>query len=179
MYEPTLTQPSMSATPPPSAPRNRRQRVRSFFWPGFAGAFLLLSLLSCGGLAMTLGLNKINLSELQSSGPVWTPPAITPAPVAAPAASSSNNNANPGGGAFQVGDVVRNITNSRVNVRATPGYQNKGNGDILAQLAPNDTMSIIGDRVIADNLTWWQVNYKGVQGWVAEVTASGVQILAK
>lgn len=179
MYEPTLTQPSAPGTPP-SSPRNGRQAVRSLFWPGFAGAFLLLSLFSCGGLAMTFGLNKINLSELKSSGPVWTPPAITPEPPVAPASGSTGNTTtSPGLGAFQVGDVVRNITNSRVNMRATPGYQSKGNGDILAQLAPNDTMKIIGDRTVADNLTWWQVDYKGVQGWVAEATASGVQILAK
>lgn len=186
MYDPTVTQSSLPASPPPGSPppKGRRKRIRSLFWPGFAGGFLLLSLLSCGGLAMTLGLNKIDLADLQSNGPMWTPAAITPTPEGAQASNTGANTETNGGGnqstgAFQAGDVVRNLATSRVNVRATPGYQGKPNGDILAQLASGDTVQIVGERTIADNLIWWHINYKGVEGWVAEATASGVQILGK
>ena len=182
MYDPTITQPSVPSSPPPAAPapKERRKRPRSLFWPGFAGGFLLLSLLSCGGLAMTLGLTKIGLADLQSNGPVWTPVEATPTPQGAQASNANANaGANQNAGLFQAGDIVRNLANSRVNIRTIPGYQGKPNGDILAQLAAGDTMQITGERTVADQLVWWRINYKGVQGWVAEATASGVQILGK
>jgi len=179
MVENTTTE--SPATPPsPDAPRTPRPTRRSLFWPGFAAAFLLLSLLSCGGLAMSFGLNRLDLAALQDSGPVWTPPPATPTiePVAVPAGEERIVEAT--GGAFQVGEQARNVTGDRVNIRRTPGHLGKvAAQDIVAQVAPGDSVQIVGGRALQDNLIWWLVSYNGVEGWMAEATASGVQILGR
>jgi hypothetical protein len=49
-------------------------------------------------------------------------------------------------------------------------------------LQPAAAAVVLGENQLADSLTWWQVratldNGQEVEGWVAEATASGVQIL--
>lgn len=85
---------------------------------------------------------------------------------------------------FTPEQTVRNLTNSRVNVRVTPGYLSKPAGDVLGVVAPGAALLILGENQIADNLTWWRVRAtlvdgRVVEGWVAEATASGVQILGE
>lgn len=169
-FEPTITQPAL---------RPVRRSIRSWFWPGFAAGFLLLSLISCGGLVVATGLNRIDLEDIQGSGAVWTPPAVTPTPTTPPNVAAS---AATGASAFQIGESVRNVTNSRVNVRQTPGHLGKTSSDILAQLQPGDPLLIIGGPESRDNLNWWLIRYqaadgRSIEGWVAEATQSGVQIL--
>jgi hypothetical protein len=172
-FVPTVEVPNIQ----PPAPD--RKRMRSFFWPGFTLAFLLLSLVSCGGLALGFGLT--NLSALQQNGPVWTPPAFTPTPetVAADA-----NNPSAVVGIFSIGETVRNITATRVNLRRTPGHVGKAGDDILAQTVPGESVVILDGPVQQDNLLWWPVRYTAragttLDGWMAEATASGVQILGR
>ncbi len=174
MDESTLTQP---AVPPPTP---RRKRIRTLFWPGFAAGFLLLSLLSCGGLAMTLGLNRINLTGLQEGDPMWTPQPATPTVEGAQAAEPDPN-ATPGQaiGTFSIGETVRNITTSPVNIRQSPGYLGKLPSDVINVIRPGDTLEIVAGPNPGDKLTWWRIRYNGTEGWVAEATASGVQILGK
>jgi hypothetical protein len=117
-------------TAPPAQPA--RRALRSWFWPGFAAGFLLLSVLSCGGLAMATGLNRIDLEDIQGSGAVWTPPEVTPTATLDPNAAQAAPA--PGGGLFQPGETVRNVTNSRVNLRQSPGHLGKTQADILGQL---------------------------------------------
>lgn len=83
-----------------------------------------------------------------------------------------------------LGVQARNITNSRVNIRQTPGHLGKSDSDILAQMQPGDTVTIIGGPTVADNLVWWQIQYtssdgRSLEGWAAEATGSGVQILGQ
>ena len=79
---------------------------------------------------------------------------------------------------FAAGATVRNLTNSRVNVRSSPGYLGKSPADVVGSLAPGETFAILGESAAADNLTWWRIRTTGaVEGWVAEATSSGVQIL--
>lgn len=164
--------------PPPPPPVRGRKRSPSFFWLGFALGFALLALAGCGGLAMALGLTDLSLAELQGVGAAWTPPTLTtPAPEAQGVTAASS--ANTQDGAFQAGDIVRNITSSRVNIRMTPGHLGKPAGDIILQIEPGASIKIVGEHTAQDNLTWWRVNVNGLDGWVAEATASGVQILAK
>ncbi|MBW7882240.1 MAG: SH3 domain-containing protein [Caldilineaceae bacterium] len=160
----------------------RTPRRRSLFWLGFALGFLLLATASCGGLGLALGINQLSLAELRRAGPVWTPPAVTPTPavVAAPAASSPQGVST----RFAPGQLVRNLTGSRVNIRTTPGYLSKPDGDILGVIQPGDSLEIVGESAAADNLIWWQIRYAApdgrmIDGWVAEATASGVQILGE
>jgi len=129
---------------------------------------------------MSFGLNRLDLAGLQNAGPLWTPPPNTPTPALLEAAGADPA-ALPveGAGTFQPGEPVRNITNSRVNIRKTPGYQTKPPDDILAQVNPGELVQILGGRTQLDNLTWWLVGYNGVEGWMAEATASGVQILGR
>ena len=159
---------------PPTAARRSR---RTLFWPGFALGFALLALASCSGLAIALGLTQLSLAEIQGNGTVWTPPPYTLAPTPLPAADVADGPAV--STRFAPEQIVRNLTNSRVNVRATPGHLGKSDGDVLAQLEPGGAMIILGETAPANNLTWWRVSYQGVEGWVAEATASGVQILGE
>lgn len=159
--------------------------IRSLFWPGFALGFLLLASISCGGMVAALGLSGISLSDLQAGGSAWTPPPTTPTPVGI-LSESQVNPAEPAvvEGLFSAGDTVHNATNSRVNIRRTPGYLGKPANDVLAQLQPGDAMTILGDAAGADNLTWREIRYVApngsvTEGWVAEATASGVVILRR
>lgn len=169
-----------SPTPLPDQPVRRR---RTRFLAGFAAGFVLLSALSCGGLFMATGLSRVSLRDLQAGGLAWTPPPVTPTPEAAvtPIIDEPQAVAN---GIFQPGEPLRNATSSLVNVRATPGYLGKPGGDVIAQVPPGGQVEIVGDRAMADNLTWWLIRYRStggtvVEGWMAEATASGVQILAR
>ncbi len=170
--------PGLETTPKRSAPR----RTRNLFWPGFILGFILLGVASCGGLALATGLSRINLTTLQNDGPAWTPRPITPTPVETPATAVEAPLVGESGGAFAVGTQLRNITASQVNIRAEPGYLSKPAGDIIGQVPPNGRVEIIGGHTAADGLTWWYILYRApdgaaIEGWMAEATASGVQIL--
>ena len=164
---------------PPTAARRSR---RTLFWPGFALGFALLALASCSGLAIALGLTQLSLAEIQGNGTVWTPPPYTPAPTPLPAADVADGPAV--STRFAPEQIVRNLTNSRVNVRATPGYLSKSDGDVIGILPPDGTAMVLGESQLADNLVWWRVRAtvadgRALDGWVAEATASGVQILGQ
>ena len=158
---------------------------RSYFWPGFVAGFVLLSLLACGALALMLGFDDISLADLQTGGVLWTPPASTPTSVADEVQAGALT---AGEGFSQIGAIatgvrVRNATQSRVNIRRTPGYQGKPGDDVPAQLQPGDTAVIASGPVLADGLVWWEIQSESgsdstVEGWVAEATAGGVAILA-
>ncbi len=163
-----------SQAAPSLTAHSRRRPSRSFFWLGFVIGFTLLTLASCGGLVLSLGLNRLSLSDLTGSSSAWTPPTLLPTPeLPAPAAPVTE------GGAFVAGQTVRNVTGSRVNVRATPGHLGKPASDILLQISPGEQLVILGEAAQANNLTWQRVRVNGVEGWVAEATASGVQILGE
>ena len=172
--------PSQLQQPQPTAPR---RKPRSLFWIGVVVGFGLLALASCGGVGIALGLNELSLAELQGNGVVWTPPPYTPVPTPAPVDAAI---VPPTGTStrFVAQQQVRNLTNSRVNVRVTPGYLSKPAGDVIGALEPGATIVIAGENQVADNLTWWYVQAtladgRAVVGWVAEATASGVQILGE
>ena len=206
--EPTLTQWTASATPPvdpytPPAPaqqvpqqapqqtpqqtpgtrKSARRGPRSFFWPGFAVGFLLLSAISCGVVTAALGLNRLTLDDIRgSTGAAWTPMPVTPTAALA-AAPQTESDAAPDAVStrFSAGQAARNITNSRVNIRMTPGYLGKAGSDVIGQLEVGQALTILGEPTTADELTWWRIQAdnsgQAVVGWVAEATASGVQIL--
>ncbi|MCE7983625.1 MAG: SH3 domain-containing protein [Caldilinea sp. CFX5] len=173
----------VTPSPPPfdRPPRSLQRPTRRLFWAGFLTSFVLLSLVSCGGLVMSTGLNRLDLASLQGGEPAWSPPDVTPPPTPDPALSGAA--AGTGDGLFVSGQTVRNITNSRVNIRQTPGHLGKGDNDILAQMQPGESVTIIGGPTPMDNLVWWQIQYSGngrtIEGWTAEATGSGVQILGQ
>lgn len=167
---------------PEPKPKPRR-RLRNLFWPGFLAGFLLLSIASCGGMVLATGINRIDLADLQNDGQVWTPPQVTPTPVVTPAPANEPV-VGESGGAFTLGQQLFNVTSSQVNIRALPGYLSKPAGDIIGQVPPGAVVEIIGGRAFADGLTWWFIRYTApdgaaIDGWIAEATASGVQILGQ
>jgi len=152
---------------------------RSLFWPGFALSLLLLGMVSCGALSMLLNINPIQIAQIRSGQESWYPPEPTPdfLPEDDQPLDDSSTVA-----AFGIGQQVQNLTNSRVNVRRSPGYLGKADDDILYQVMPSAEMEILDEPAEMDGLTWWQIRYdvdQGdvIEGWVAEATASGVQIL--
>ena len=42
------------------------------------------------------------------------------------------------------------------------------NGQVLANMTAGETFSVISGPSCVNNLTWWQVNYRGTVGWTAE-----------
>ena len=153
---------------------------RSWFWPGFVVGFGLLLFASCSVGAVALGLNRLNLADLRAGAVGWTPAPYTPAVTPLPAAESQPAPA--GSSRFAAGQKVRNMTNSRVNLRRSPGYLSKPEGDVVGVLQPAAAAVVLGEKQLADSLTWWQVRAtlddgRDAEGWVAEATASGVQIL--
>ncbi len=178
--------PAETPVTPPSPPfaqppRSLQRPTRRLFWAGFLTSFLLLGLVSCGGLVMSTGLNRLDLASLQGGEAAWSPPDVTPTPTPDPALSEAA--AGTRNGIFAIGQTVRNVTNSRVNIRQTSGHLGKGDNDILAQMQPGESVTIIGGPTPMDNLIWWQIQYSGngrtIEGWTAEATGSGVQILGQ
>jgi hypothetical protein len=126
------------------------------------------------------------MANFQQHGFAWTPP-----PLLTPTISISKTTTVGGGdsvntavGVFLIGDRVRNITSSRVNIRREPGYLSKSSDDIIGQALPGEAMTILAGPATADNLAWWRIRYTSsrgmaIDGWMAEATASGVQILGR
>lgn len=173
--------PPIEPQPSEPQPAKPRRRFANLFWPGFATSFLLLTIASCGGVVLATGINRL---DLQSSGQVWTPPVVTPTPVVTPAPAQQSPTTGEAGGAFSMGQQLANITASQVNIRAVPGYLSKPNGDVIGQVPPAARVEVIGGRSFADGLTWWFIRYTApdgatIDGWIAEATASGVQILGQ
>lgn len=176
----TPVPPAMRPAERPNAPAGRS--TRRLFWIGFVTSFLLLSVVSCGGLVLSTGLNRLDLASLQGGEAAWSPPLVTPTPTLDPSAGDAT--ADQGDGTLAIGQQARNITNSRVNIRRTPGHLGKSDSDIVAQMEPGNTVTIIGGPTSADNLVWWQIQYttsdgRTLEGWAAEATGSGVQILGQ
>ena len=181
--EAMMRAPAPEPTPPFKPQPKPRRRLRSLFWPGFIAGFLLLSMASCGGMVLATGINRLDLAGLQNDTQGWTPPQVTstpevtPAPADAPVVGES-------GGAFALGQQLFNVTASQVNIRAVPGYLSKAAGDVIGQVPPGAVVEIIGGRAFSDGLTWWYIRYvapdgAAIDGWIAEATASGVQILGQ
>lgn len=156
--------------------------IRSLYWPGFVLGMLLMTGISCAGLAMLLGINELTLLDIQASGEAaWLPPPPTATEDVAVAEVPRVEEAS--AYAFRVGDIVRNVTSTRVNIRRSPGHQGKGGDDILAQIQPGEGVEIVSGPQEADSLLWWLIRYRTqsgatVEGWMAEATGSGVTIMA-
>jgi murein DD-endopeptidase MepM/ murein hydrolase activator NlpD len=91
--------------------------------------------------------------------------------------------AQPGTGTFAPGEAVTIVAQDPVNVRSTPGYRGKPQGDVVAEAQPATALTIVQGPREADALFWWQVSGKTAEGtelngWVAEAAPNGVRLLA-
>lgn len=161
---------------------------------GLGAGLLLFSFTLCtaGIFAMPALARVLNIGG--SSGQTWSPPApAEPTPTLAPAGETQPTSApeptaeatppaaapTPSGPqTFQVGDTAMNINDGAVNFRKTPGYQNKPASDRIALVPQGERLLIVDGPVEVDGLVWWNVEWQGQNGWMAETRASGGRILA-
>lgn len=68
---------------------------------------------------------------------------------------------------------------SCLNMRRTPGWRGKAEGDIITELDGGAMVEIVSGAREADGLIWWQVLEiaTGLEGWVVEATVSGNRTL--
>jgi hypothetical protein len=135
-----------------------------------------------GLLLLSSGVDNFDLADFQGGEAAWTPPELLPAPAQDPAASENVGASSAGNGQYSTGVVLRNVTNTNVRIRQTPGNLSKPDSDIIAGIPAGGRAQVIGGPVTVDDLTWWQVRYttgdgQTIDGWSAEVTPSGVRIL--
>jgi len=152
------------------------------FWLGFGVSFLFLATVSLGLLLLSTGVDRFDLASLQGNESGWSPPEISPTPTvdsarAGEVVASSASNAQ-----YGTGEILRNVTSTNVRIRQTPGNLSKSTGDIVAGIPAGGRVEVIGGPAITDGLTWWLVRYTNgngqvIEGWSAEVTASGLRIL--
>lgn len=152
------------------------------FWAGFTLSFLLLTIVSLGILVFSTGIDRFDIASLQGTESGWVPPEIIPTPTADPAQAAEVVASGIAGGQYGLGATLRNVTSTNVRIRQSPGNLSKPDGDIVAGIPAGGQVEIIGGPASADGLTWWLVRYttssgQVVEGWSAEVTASGLRIL--
>jgi hypothetical protein len=84
-------------------------------------------------------------------------------------------------GTFKVGDMAK--TTTTVNLRRSPGFNNKPPEDVLISLPPDTSATIVNGPRTADGLTWWQlrgtVNGRPFDGWAAEKSPTGQTLLVQ
>lgn len=161
---------------------------------GLGAGLLLFGLTLCtvGIFTMPALARVLNIGG--SSDQTWSPPEpIEPTPTLAPAGGAEPTlepaptaEATPtialptpsGPQTFQIGDTAMNINDGAVNLRKTPGYQNKPASDRITLVPQGERLLIVGGPAEADGLVWWNVEWQGQNGWMAETRASGGRILA-
>ena len=122
----------------------------------------------CSLLTLVIVLTGGNLDEFKA-GPSWTP--VAPAEAIAQSSRPENQS-------FVNGDRVAVTYAGSVNLRRTPGYQNKPDGDTLRTVAEGAVGTIIDGPVDLDGLRWWQVRFGTDEGWMAERSSQGRLLLA-
>lgn len=83
-------------------------------------------------------------------------------------------------GAIVVGGSARTL--DLVRMRKTPGFADKPEGDIIADIPQGTPVKVLAGPVRVDNVTWWQVKGRNAQGteltgYMAEVAPNGVKLL--
>jgi hypothetical protein len=65
-----------------------------------------------------------------------------------------------------------------VNLRRSPGYENKNDqDDVVVKIKTGALVKILEGPTSADGLDWWYVEWNGYKGWIAEKTGSGRTIM--
>jgi len=151
----------------------------SSFWRKLL--FVILGAILFGGLALAAFLLAgPRLNDIAGrGGPEWTPPAysaitLTPrpsggeAPTAAPQPTAGP--ASPAG--LRQGQKAVVLAGA-VNLRVAAGL----NAGIIIAIPNGQTVDLIEGPHSADNVVWWKVKAGEQEGWMAERSASGQNLL--
>jgi hypothetical protein len=149
------------ATPPPTHKSNR-----TGLWAALV--FLLLTVACL--VAVAIAFSGGRLPDLGRAEVSWTPSPDQPTTPAGTLPSAF-------GQRFAVGDAVLNVNAGPVNLRQSPGFQNKPAADVITAVPAGQIVVIAGGPVEADGLVWWQVRLGERTGWMAERSSSGVTLL--
>lgn len=150
---------------PSSTPPEPHRSSRTGLWTALT--FFLLSFACLLAVAVVMSGGRLpNLGDAAS----WTPPpGQGDGPAGAPAPA--------GAAGFTLGDRVRNANVGPVNLRQSPGFQNKPASDVLAVVPAGQLGEITGGPQEADGLVWWRVRFAALEGWMAERSSQGVTLL--
>lgn len=147
-----------------------RQRNTTAFWAAVTFGTLML----CSVLLVLVFITGGQLPSF-GNGPSWTPAA---SPTGnAPSAATSGETLRSAQQPFLPSDVVQNVSGGRVNLRQTPGFQNKPAGDVIAVIQAGQTGTVVEGPAEADGLRWWRVRFPAGDGWMAERSNSGKVLL--
>lgn len=150
----------------PATPPSPRPRDRTKLW-----AVLVFSLLTVACVAtVAIAFSGGRLPDLGGAEVSWTPPPDQGTTLSSAAPSTP-------GQRFAVGDAVLNVNPGPVNLRQSPGYQNKPANDVLTAVPAGQAGVVTGGPEEADGLVWWQVRFGERAGWMAERSSSGVTLL--
>ncbi len=155
----------MSVYTPPKPP-TPQPRDRTKLWAALV--FLLLTVACLA--AMAIAFSGGQLPDLGGAEVSWTPPPDQAPTLASPAPSAL-------GQRFAVGDTVLNVNPGPVNLRQSPGFQNKPADDVITAVPAGQSGVIAGGPIEVDGLVWWQVRFGERAGWMAERSSSGVTLL--
>lgn len=73
---------------------------------------------------------------------------------------------------------ARIVFDGQVNLRRTPGYMNKNDAvDVVTTLLSGTEMRVVGGPEYIDGLNWWNVEWNGYQGWMADHRWNGELLL--
>lgn len=158
------TYPSPFAPSPPPQPK---RRTTTTFW----AVLVFGGLVACSALILVFAVTRGQFPRL-GSGPSWTPP-----PLAAPAPAAVGGAERSAERPFLINDLVQNASGGRVNLRQTPGYQNKPPEDVIAVIPPGEAGAVVDGPQDADGLRWWRVRFAAGEGWIAERSNSGKVLL--
>lgn len=158
--------------PSPASPRPPQNRRRGS--TGFWAALTFGTLMLCSVLLLLLLATGGQLPQI-GNGPSWTPPAPAGSNAAGAAQAGAQRSA---ALPFLPNDPVQNVSGGRVNLRQSPGFQNKAAGDVILIVQAGETGTVLEGPVQADGLNWWRVRFANDEGWMAERSNSGKVLLS-
>ncbi len=135
------------------------------------GLLTALALVVAALYAVTLGSGSGNAGPRR-----WQP--ITPTPTQPPTPTVAPQTPTPQPPGIHVGGQAQVVSAVGVRLRKTPGYRNKPPEDVLTVVPSRSVVTVIGGPEEVDGLRWWRVRWRGYEGWMAEATAQGLQLLA-
>ncbi len=137
----------------------------------FLGFVTVLVLVGAGAFFVAKGMAE------NAAGPTrWQP--ITPTPTLPPTPTVAALTPTPVPEGIYVGGQAEVVSGVGVRMRRTPGYKNKPAGDVIVVVPPQSVMDVVGGPREVDGLRWWRVRWQGKEGWMAEYSARGLQLLA-